>query len=589
MQARPVSVLPKNLINKIAAGEVIERPASIVKELIENSLDAGSTFIELRIRKGGLELIEVSDNGQGLDSINAPTAFKQHATSKITSEADLENIVTMGFRGEALPSIASIASTTMHTFDGKTRPVWVEVIDGEIKSRTGEGRTQGTTVSVRDIFANIPARKKFLRTLNTEFKYIQDVFTNLALANPHIGFKLLRDDKLFIELKGEASLSARILQLYNQFESKLLPVELKSPDITITGFIGHPELAGRSSEQFLFLNQRFITDRLVTKAVKDGFSTTLDKNQKPVYFIYLQMPTQHVDVNVHPRKLEVRFLNPGLVYAKIKSTIAKTLENSLQQQFRSRLNDKQQEQNQKTPLYSPGKLPDIGNDSQGGFKRAEITDRNFPPRHYSQEAITLEHNGENKHPERAYLQLFDTYILFQQNEKLLVIDQHAADERIKYESLLKAYNKGQIATQSLLVAEIFGQDYKLINVLEEQIENLNSLGFSILPFSKSSWQLVAVPALLAEKNFLETLSEILCEIENSGNSDAAFAKATDHIFATMACHSSIRAGLKLLPEHINKLVSDLFACDLPYSCPHGRPIIWEVTRYELEKQFKRKK
>lgn len=580
-----IQLLPKDIINKIAAGEVIERPASVVKEAVENSIDAGATNIEVTIEAGGLQLLQIKDNGSGMDKEDAKMAFVQHATSKLATEEDLEAINTLGFRGEALASIASVADNTLHTFDGNSEPILIKAKDSEIQTEPGPARSQGTTLRVRNIFASVPARKKFLRSENTEYKHIQDTLIQAALSHPRVGFTLIKDGRETIKVpEGQTSLQ-RISDLFSNLDTtRMLAVDYDGPDISVSGYVSHPELTGRRSGiEYTFLNDRSIKDKLITKAVKDGFSTTIPREHRPQFVIFIKIKPDSVDVNVHPRKAEVRFTEPGRVFSAVRTAIAGTLERNLQQQFRERA------------VISEQKLPELEMPVQ---KPKQFSSFDAAPRTISTPKVPMvmperEIKPSIPEPQETFkaIQLFNTYLVIERNDAMLVIDQHAADERVRFEQLSNQLENDIAAeTQGLLVPTELNLSTKQKAVLAEYSDNLRSLGFVIEETAGNEYQLYEVPAFMAGGSVEQTITEILDSIEESDGSGAnAFDEVKDHILATMACHSSIRAGDHLQEIQIKKLLIDLFRCTLPYSCPHGRPIIWEVSRSELEKQFMRRK
>jgi DNA mismatch repair protein MutL len=583
-----VKLLPQELINKIAAGEVVERPASVVKELIENAVDANANEITVAIEKAGLQKIEVSDNGSGMDKTDAELSLVQHTTSKISNLNDLFNIKTMGFRGEALASISSIAELNLHTYDNKNEPVIVYQRNGKIKSESGNPRQQGTTVTVTNLFANVPARKKFLRSEPTEYKYTLEVFLNLALANFTIGFKLIKDGKLIYNLLACQKSEQRILQVFpNITSADLIPIFCDDPAIKITGFIGHPRIArSDNTQQFLFINSRYIKDGILNKAVKEGFATSIMRDQYPCFYLYYQINPDLFDINVHPRKLEVKFSDPGKMYYLTKTMVNKALNKSLQSDFYNKfdaLNPEAPRANF-TPLSTDGQKQD-----RSGLIKESLE---FSKLLLEQSRLDLQKaSATDISPqfEFAYLQVFNTYIIIGEGNKLQIIDQHAADERVRFEAITSQIEKeGQLKSQNLLLPQIIKLNQLEIETILENYHQIESLGFKFKR-QGNNLNLESVPLLLSNENYDKTIRLIVNDlIEAGGNGKQKYERAKDKIIATIACHSSIRAGRKLHQSEVVKLISDLFKCQLPYSCPHGRPIIWEINRYELEKKFKRK-
>lgn len=585
-----INVLSQDVINKIAAGEVVERPASVVKELIENSIDAGATEITLNIENGGLTKIEVVDNGAGMDETDARMALQQHATSKLLTEADLESIDTLGFRGEALASIASVSDTTIHTYNGSNQPYQSFTKNGDIICELGKGRAKGTTVSVNNIFSRIPARRKFLKSPATEYKYIVNTFTSIALSHPTISFKLVKDGKIQLLLTKDDTATSRITKLFPAYKAEdLIPITYDSPKIKITGYIGHPSKARPdNSIQYTFINKRAVKDGLIGKAVKDAFSSTLMNHNYPIYFLYYEIALNELDVNIHPRKLEVRYSDPSSVFMATKIAIEKSLQNALKTELL-----------RKTDSMAVGSStikPNFGLKSYKGTIEQSISfsrDLLEPMRAVSRPEYTVEHSMQNTEGAHTPIisQFFNTYIIFQKDDKLLIVDQHAADERVNYEKLLKRLaNKTELGSSDLLIPITIQLSPSQLETVKTSRNRLSELGFKF-SITKSSVKLEALPEIfknnMPDDAFIELINSLKSEdgeIKSTNN----ITKKQNRLIATMACHSSIRAGQKLTIAEMQQLITNLFNCELPYSCPHGRPIIWELTRYELEKNFKRK-
>lgn len=578
-----IRLLSTDLINKIAAGEVVERPASVVKELVENAIDAKASEISLKIEQSGIQLIEVSDNGKGMDQANAQLALVEHATSKISTQQDLERISTLGFRGEALASIASVSQMQIHTYDGETQPVLVTKNEDTVMTKPASGRNQGTTVQVKQLFANLPARRKFLRSLNTEFKHIYDTLINLALINPQVHFKFFRDQKLLLDLTRTATVLDRILQVHKGLSDKLIELSYVSPQIKISGYIGHPDTSRfDKSQQYIFINQRPVNDSLIRKAVKEGFKNSLMLEREPVFLIYIDLDPDLVDVNVHPRKLEVRFTNPGLIFQAIKSSVTNSLQTKLKNDLHIKFKNNTAANHQFTSPIIESPLSLISTREQGinSVQQSLSFTKNLLSENLSEDRID-ERSGDFL--TQGFLQVFLTYIVVPQNDLLLVIDQHAADERINFERIEQAFNTNQfLASQPLLLSEEINLSSGETATLSDNLAMLKQYGFYIEQLSSQAWQLTQVPEILAGKDYLSSLQEIISSISTQ-KQNISFNK----LAATLACHSSIRAGQRLHDVEINQLISNLFKCHSPYSCPHGRPIIWEISKNELEKKFKR--
>ncbi|MFC1780407.1 DNA mismatch repair endonuclease MutL [Patescibacteria group bacterium] len=599
--------LHQNLINKIAAGEVVERPASVLKELLENSIDAKSTKITVNIEKAGTELIEVIDNGEGMSREDAKLACQSHTTSKITTIQDLDEIATMGFRGEALASISSVSALTLVTKDTGSTTGTKVIVDKKQKLIVKEVSTnKGTKITVKRLFHNIPARKKFLKTESTEYKHILVTFINYALAFPNIHFNLAHNKKSVYNLPSiskdslNEELKIRINDLFgSKIASNLVDIHYNAPDLQIFGFVGHPRIArsGRS-HQLVFLNNRPINDKLITKAVYDAYHSLIPRNKYPIFFLFLRLDPTKVDINVHPRKSEVRFADTQSIFQAVKQAAKQSLLKFLKKDAKKAL--------EQYPEYKPKSVEIENFQSQSkpvGSRFIADNKDQTPTQQQISGAISFTKELLNKKmpvgaedlqpfSSRAF-QLFNTYIIIEKDDKILFIDQHAAAERVTYEKLLTQFRNDRIETQKLLLSEVIELDKLEFQSLKENRNDLSKLGIKLSIFGKSAFKVEEIPLLLVKSNIKELISDILSELTQSDESvgDAnprPIQKTQNHLIATMACHTSIRAGMKLKQVEIDDLVNKLLKCKNPYSCPHGRPIIWELSREELEKNFKRK-
>lgn len=592
-----IRLLSPDLINKIAAGEVVERPASIVKELIENAIDAKSHNITIKIERGGVNFIEISDDGIGMNEQNAKLAFVQHATSKIYSENDLQKILTLGFRGEALASISSIATTTIHTKTSTTDPILVLVRDGHIVSKPGSGRKTGTTVTVKDIFQKIPARKKFLKSENAEYKHILNTFIKITIPFHNINFNFYNNNKLVYSLKETKTIEQRIIQIFPILKSKLIPVFFSDKSINISGYIGHPSINRKDkSLQFVFVNSRAVSEPIITQAIKTGYGTNLMHNQVPVYFITINIDPKKIDVNVHPRKNELRFDNSQEIFRLIYNVVRESLEKHLQIELQNRLTNTASTPRQEyVPEYNTHTTKSIKTSSPYNFSPIPSN----KPISYGKglnftKEILLQSQEYTSliEPEPTIgdtLQIFNTYLLVERNGELMVLDQHAAAERITYEKIKARFQKHHsLPAQKLLIPEsinISKQEY--LNIIEHK-KILSSIGFEF-ELKPNTLLLQAVPEIITTKNPQDYFNEILSHLSNSGvEIEKEEIRLLNYLISTIACHSSIRAGQKLGSFQMKTIINDLLKCKQPYSCPHGRPIIWIIKKGELEKNFKRK-
>lgn len=599
-----IRLLSPNLINKIAAGEVVERPASIIKELVENSIDAKAKHISIKVEKGGINLIEVADDGVGMNTQDAKLAFIQHATSKIYSDKDLKNIFTLGFRGEALASISSIASIKLHTKTTTDDPVLILIENEQILTKAGPGRNRGTSIIVQDVFSKIPARKKFLKSDNVEFKHILSTFLKLALINNKIGFKLYNNNKSIYDLQPREELEQRILDIYPNLKDKLINISYSDKSMKLSGFIGHPSMNRKDKQQqYIFVNSRPINDIAISQAIKTGYGTNLMHNQHPVYLIALEIDPEKIDVNIHPRKNEIRFDDTQQIFRTIFNSVRIALEKRLSSELKERfkVNDKEslipstvvtndtkatiQERslkklsylNKKTELSIPS--PNILTKDKGiGFTKALLNQ--------TQEIFD---KAQIAPLFTKALQVFNTYIITEIKNQVYIVDQHAADERINYEKTKSRFQKHKtLPSQRLLIPEQIQIEKVDYASLLENKSMLFKLGFE---FDLKSNHLIlnSIPEMIISKKPTDYFQEILISLGEYGKIiDKEENKLINKMIATIACHSSIRAGQELEDFQIRTLLTNLLECKQPYSCPHGRPVIWVLTKDELEKNFKRK-
>lgn len=582
-----IKILDKDIINKIAAGEVVERPNSILKELLENSIDAKATDITVKVYKGGIEEISVIDNGVGMNNKDLKLAFHQHATSKVLTEDDLYNITTLGFRGEALPSIASISEVKIHSYNNTNKPVEGIFNSKDQIIKTGAGRVQGTTTTVNKIFQDIPVRRKFLKSELTEYRHILNTFEEIALGNPHISFKLFKEDKLIHDLSKTDSFKQRILQLFpNIQKDNLKELFFDGPTIKIGGFILLPNNQNKNTLQYIFINGRFIKNHILHKAIKEGFETTLMHNEQPSYFLFMKVNPDIVDVNVHPRKLEVRFYNPNEMFKIVKSTVSTALSKGIQKNFQTsfnNINTKFKQPSIKTSLNFTQQLLENTNYIVKNKNTPQLQD-------FKHISFTEVANIHDEEPINDFLQIFNTYILIEKDDKVLVIDQHAAAERINFEKISNQIEKeNKIDIQPLLITENITLTQSNSILLRENEELFKKLGFEFKNFKTNSVELTTIPSLLEHNDVQEVIYKMLEDIKDSETVEYSqkWKELSTKLISTIACHSSIRAGQKLHKETIIGLIRDLFNCKLPYSCPHGRPFYFEIKKEELEKRFKR--
>jgi len=606
-----IQILPEQLCNQIAAGEVVERPASVVKELLENSLDAGATDIRVEIDKGGKRLIRIVDDGCGMGKDDAFLCLERHATSKIRNEGDLFALHTLGFRGEALPSIASVSRMLLQTCAADGEEGWeIYAEGGRIKRAGAVGLAPGTRIEVRDIFFNTPARRKFLRKDETEFGHIADIVTRLALAYPEVQFRLFHNGRSLIEVYRQAGLAERIGALLGRpLLADLLPVEVDSgSDLRLRGFISQPAThRATTGSIYTYINGRYIRDRVVQHALLEGYRNVLVRGRYPVVVLFLDIDPELVDVNVHPTKHEVRFRDQRLVHDFITHSVRDALRPSgwLQEMGADDLpvdehdgtapakpsvaaipapapaRDYRREVQESLELYArkhqtPAEPP-VRPVAQSGFQPAPEPQTAFvPPAEESGFFGSLRIIGQYR----------NSYILCQDGQDLILIDQHAAHERIGFERLRQQFMAGNIERQALLFPVVIELDFRESQQFAEQLDKLDRLGFDIEPFGGKSFVLKGVPRFLDQGDAEQQVRDIAAETAQVGQSVLA-EDTLDKVFILMACHGVIRANQALSLPEMSALLKELDAVDFSAHCPHGRPVMIRQRLAEIEKMFKR--
>lgn len=586
MKAR-IRVLPPGLVAKIAAGEVVERPASVVKELVENSLDAGARHVTVEIEKGGRRLVRVSDDGCGMVREDAVLAFDRHSTSKISSLEDLFNISTLGFRGEALASIAAVARVRL-----LTRPLdAVEATEvlaegGAVRDARAAGRSPGTTVEVRDLFFNVPARRKFLRGDALETDRVIAVATSYALARPGVGFRVVSDGREALAVHPSESPGERVAGMMGAAVFReLLPVEhtvhepasydgYPEEECSVRGFVSRPALnKGRPSQLHFFLNGRWFSDRHLARAVLDAYGELLPPGRHPVGVLHLEMSARSADVNVHPAKTEVRFADEARVAGAVRDAVRAALSTAASQPHG--IPGRPLE-----PLPFPLKRPPPRVDTRAVQKTIYGVEAGRPPPPPA---------PEKGLPEVTLIgQAHNLYIVGQTREGLVIIDQHAAAERINYERLQDEYAGGRVGGQTLLSPKALELPARERRALEAAAALVARLGYDVGDFGGRSCIVKAVPVVGGRALSPESLHDLLAEtLETGGRPGEAGERAQDGLLKLLACHSSVRAGERLEAEEIRSLVEALYRARDPFSCPHGRPTIIHMTMAELEKKFGR--
>jgi len=583
-----IHVLAPELVAKIAAGEVIERPASVVKELVENSLDAGARHVTVEIEKGGKKLVRVSDDGCGMGREDSIRAFESHATSKISRLEDLFCISPLGFRGEALASIAAVSRVRLlsRPLDG-LEATEVRADDGKVLDAKAAGRSPGTTVEVRELFHNVPARRKFLRSDGLEADHTLEVMTSYALARPEVGFKVVSDGKECLSLHPTDNLGERVAGVYGvQVFRELLPVEDRALEAhpsydeyplehcAVRGFVSRPVLnKGRPSHLHFFLNGRWFSDRLLVRAVLEAYGELLPPGRYPVGILNLELNAGRVDVNVHPAKTVVRFADESQVHRVVVGAVRAALSTAASQ-----------------PHGIPGRpLEQLPFPLKTGTPKVDT--RPVQKTIYGVEALPSPSAPEPEKglPEVTIIgQAHNLYIMGQTRDGLVVIDQHAACERVNYELLVEQYHDGKVMGQSLLSPRTLELSVREKRALDAAAQTIEKLGFSVEDFGGRSCIVKAVPVVGGRPLPPEALRDIIAEtLESAGRPGAIGEAQADRMLKLMACHRSVRAGERMELNEMRNLVAALYRTKNPFSCPHGRPTIIHMTKTELEKKFGR--
>jgi DNA mismatch repair protein MutL len=590
-----IKVLDQNMVNMIAAGEVIERPASVVKELVENGLDAGATKITIAVEDGGRKLISVTDNGCGMDAEDLACAFEPHTTSKIQNPDDLRGISTLGFRGEALASVASVAqvkavSRTKEQLAGNS----IEIDCGSKVPVTPCSADVGTTIQVRDLFYKMPARRKFLKTANTEIAHIIEQFIRIALGSTGIDLALTHNGKDVYRLTGQQGVRSKIAELFSpEIADQLLETQSDEKGLRITAYIGRPAIAATSNRlQYIFLNGRFIRDKFISHAIKEAYRGSIDPSRFPAAFLFIQMPYEDYDVNVHPTKIEVRFFNANLVHSQVLACMREKL---LATDLDTIARPPQPSSQTASPLRRDSRIAEAMEDffkrhRPAGQRHLEFVTRDsgLVTRDYGNERrATPAYNmqGQASH-ERRFMQIHDSFIIAENDEGFVIIDQHALHERIMYEQLKKRVQNNPLESQKLLVPESFQLTKTQMDTLENNKELIEKLGIEIVPFGPKTLAIQGFPLLLAGTNpagFVQDLTDMIAEKGATLDADGLL----DEVLRMAACKAAIKAGAKLTDAEIEQLLADREIVEHSSHCPHGRPAAIKFTLAELEKQFKR--
>ena len=583
-----IHVMSEALANKISAGEVVERCSSIVKELVENSIDAKSKEIKVELIKGGLESIKVTDNGMGMDRDDALLAFSRHATSKIMRDDDLFFISTMGFRGEALPSIASVSEVTLKTSDG-IDSTYIHIKGGEILENTSGDLRRGTSITVTNLFYNTPARLKYLKSENTETYNSVSLIEKLALAHPDIKFTLLNNDKVIVSTSGSNNLLKTIHEIYGlNVSNKMLEFKGSNNDFDVYGYICKPEVLRSNRNDFnTFVNDRVIRNSEINKAINDAYFTYKPDSKYPVVVLKINTDPTLVDVNIHPTKQDVKISKMNELYDLIYTAIKDTLYHNLL--IPSALKE------ESVNIIKDSVIADIVSSMAKKETEPIQTELNFKIEEKKEENTNLELKASDElvvNKEMKELVLYPvglalgTYIIAQNEEGIYLIDQHAAAERVNYERYLNGLRKKEVTTTYLLIPitiELSASDFL---ALKENLEILTNMGFILEEFGVNTYLVKAHPTWILQDYEEESIRKII-DLVISIKDKFDPIKFNDHLAATLACKMSIKANMRISHEAQEELLNELVRCDNPYNCPHGRPTIIKFSIYDLERMFKR--
>ncbi|MDU1175557.1 MAG: DNA mismatch repair endonuclease MutL [Peptostreptococcus sp.] len=623
-----INILDDSTINKIAAGEVVERPSSIIKELVENSIDAGSSYISIEIENGGKGLIRIIDNGSGIDKDDVNKAFLRHATSKINTVEDLSSLESLGFRGEALASIAAVSKLEMLT---KTEEALIGlriVLDGgKIREKEATSANRGTQISVRDLFFNTPARRKFLKSNQAEAQAITDIVNKIAIGNPSIKIKYINNSKTIYETLGDGSIINAIRMIYGRdISENLIEIDYRSKYFSISGYLGNNNIyRGNRNHQHLYINGRYIKSPNISKKINDAYKAIIPINKYPIYFVNISVDPAKVDVNIHPSKLEVKFdqeeeiLNELSDFVRgilLKSSLVGRYKNNSRGKdlynknsfagFNSFSYSPQEAENNLTStairedvsnscsnqntnesprvqadmIQTPIRLSDINN---GGIQDKKEVDSKME---YQQSSFIEE--SPDRNPDFIGLKfigiIFDTYIIFSKNDDMIMLDQHAAHERIRFEMYMSKYKANDISVQMLIDPIIMDLDANDMDTVRKNIDVFSSFGFLVEEFGHRSISIRGLPNTFGEPESKRFIYEL---IDGLGKIDNIYDTKYDEI-AEIACKSAIKGNDKISIEEAKHLIGQLEECSNPYTCPHGRPTMVKMTRYEIEKLFKRR-
>jgi len=605
-----IRILNEQLTNKIAAGEVVQQPSSLIKELVENSIDANATEIIVVIQNGGKTLCEVVDNGDGMSEDDLLLAFERYATSKIRTVDDLLEIKSLGFRGEALASIAAVSRVkAISTLKGANIGYELQIEGGNFRDIKPHSPKPGTAISVHNLFFNVPARRKFLKSKNVEYRKVIDVIRNFSLVHPRIHFILIHGTREVFNLRSQ-SRKERIGQVFSQeYKSNLIKLDYKRGPFELNGYIGNINLVrARRGEQFFYVNNRFVTDRLVNFAVSEGYSGLLSRGEYPFYCLNLTIPPGEVDVNVHPTKMEVKFSNQSALINTIKDAVRENLKEitaiapdlqkfspidyysqpSIKQSAQIRPDDEVRPKQTQTQFFSGKNTYEKPDDERNYTKTQHYTQQGDMERWAERAQRFTERSGiEKENQDLSNIQVYQVhkrYIISQVATGLVIIDQHVAHERILFEEAVESFSKEAWKTQQLLFPQIVELSVTDMSSLLEILPFVEKLGFRVKEFGVNTIAVEGVPAGMRWGNEESIIKDIIDYYQEYGKKDTSIQT---RVAAAYACKAAIKSGDNLTAQEMQYLVERLFKTSEPYYCPHGRPIIVNLTLKELDKRFER--
>lgn len=593
---RAICALPDTLISQIAAGEVVERPASAVKELVENALDAGATQVEVRLDGGGLRRIVVSDNGNGIAPAELPLALARHATSKIASLAELEAVASLGFRGEALAAIASVSALSITSRIAGSDQAWrIDADGGALQQPEPAAHPQGTRIEVADLFFKTPARRKFLRSESTEAAHCLTQVERIAAAHPRVAFNVVHETRTVMSLPA-ATAQERVLRLMpEEFAAVARPIEKEAGGIRLSGWVAEPTASrSRADRQFFYVNGRFVRDKVLTHAVRAAYADVLHGAAQPLYALFLHIDPTRVDVNVHPTKIEVRFRDSSAVHQFVLHAVQAALAPSVQS---AGVPGEATTWASMPPMayQNPYQIPPRAQQATLGVAQpvAEYLSMLAPPRASEISSISSNTFSSNISEQNdalplgiALAQIHGVYILAQNRAGLVLVDMHAAHERIVYEKLKRQLDAHTVPQQGLLIPQVFAVDALDVATTQEHQVTLNAIGLDLAPVGPTQLALRAVPALLAGAEGASLARDVLRDLREFGGS-RVLTESRDQLLSTLACHTAVRANRRLTPDEMNALLREMEHTERADQCNHGRPTWIQLSMTELDRLFLR--